>query len=192
MEVIDFNDLMKEERFVATPSVSKEAQKKSFTQSVIIAILLCIIAFPVYFFVRLGGGASDEGALMYHSAIGEVFTGMHGQYPNFKSATCTERNSSRNDCIEFTFVFYPQDDPETVGTAMSTVDKAYGVSDTDLTALKATIKQIIEFKRQYIYGRRAPLTVLVLSSNMSRGGVIEEVKMKCVESDNDVMCENVR
>jgi hypothetical protein len=195
MEVIDFNDLMKEEKFVAISPKDKEmseANNKSFIRNFVMILALLVIAVPVYFYIRFGGGASDEGALKYRGVIAEVISGMQSQYPNLKSVMCTERNPNRNDCIEFTLVFYPQDDPETVGTVMSPVDKAYGVSETDFVSLKATLKQMLEFKHQYIYGRRAPLSILILSSNMSRGGVIEETKMKCIENDKDMVCESVR
>ena len=195
VEVIDFNNLMKEERVVVTPPVSQEtieAQNKSFKRTLLSILVLCAFIVPLYFFIRYGGGATDEGALKYNGIIKEIFSDIKSQYPNFKGATCTEGNQNRNDCIEFTFVFYPNDDPATVGTVMSPVDKAFGVSETDLVSLKATMKQMVEVKHQYMYGRRAPLSILVLSSNMSRGGVIEETKMECKEKGNEVACNMVR
>ena len=71
-------------------------------------------------------------------------------------------------------------------------DKAFGISDNDLVSLKATMKQMVEVKRQYIYGRRTPLKVLILSTNISRGGITEETKMECVEKGNDIECGVVR
>ncbi len=194
VDVIDFKDLMKEERFV--PVANQEAsdgQNKPFVKNLAIVIVLCCIAVPLlYFFVRSGGGANDEGALTYNGVIQEIFTGVKNQYPNLQSITCTEGNATRKDCVKFTFVFYPVNVPEDLGTAMSPVDKAYGVSDAEFVSLKASIKQMVEMKRQYIYGRRTPLKVLILSTNMIRGGITEETKKECVEKGDDVECGAVR
>lgn len=194
VEVIDFKDLMKEERFVPVANQdASDGQNKPLTKSLIGVIVLCVIATPLlYLFIRFGGGASDEGALKYNGIIQEIFSDIKNQYPSLKSATCTEGNAMRKDCVLFTFVFYPHDVPEDLGTAMSPVDKAFGVSDTDLVSLKATMKQMVEVKRQYIYGRRTPLKVLILSTNISRGGLTEETKMECVEKGNDIECGVVR
>lgn len=195
MEVIDFDKMMKEERVVITPPVSQEtidAQNKSLKRNLLLVLGLCVVAVPVYFFLRFGGGATDEGSRKYHVIIQEIFTGLQSSYPTFKSAVCSEKNATRKDCIAFTLVFYPVADPSTVGTVMDTVDKAFGVSEVDMVTLKGVMKQMIEVKHQYIRGRRAPLSVLILSTNMSRGGVTEEVKMECKEKGNDVECQTVR
>lgn len=194
MEVIDFKDIMKEEKFVPIPKADEQitaSQSKTFTRDVSIAIIGCLLITVAYFSFR-SGGASEEGSRTYSGVIEQIFSDAKNSYPNLKSATCTEKNPARKDCIAFTFVFYPVDDPATIGTAMSPVDIAEGLSDTDLKNLKLTMQKMVEMKHQYIYERRAPLSVLILSSNVGRNGILEEKKMECKEVGNDVECGFVR
>ncbi len=194
VEVIDFNDLqakMTDERGPVTKVLSDEEikeEKKGLKKSLGVTAVGLLALVGLYFFITYGGSASEEGIASYRANVDTLFSSIRQDFPNLKDITCTEADPSRKDCVVYTFTFYPNMDTNAVGTQMDTVGKANGVTQADMAHLKEYMKNILQIKQKYMRARRAPLTITISSTNVSRQEGESSAKVTCTEDHGNMEC----
>lgn len=188
-EVIDFENLsthlveQHDNSLLTKPSTEQlQQEKKSTHQLFITGAIIASVCLGLFIFLNYGGQATVAETNAYQREVAPLFNSIRQEFKNLVDVSCDE--GSRNDCISYTFSFYPQNQDQDQGGV------AYGVTMTEVNRIGEYGNAILQSKLKHLSSRKGDLTFTILSTNVSRSEGESKVTYVCHEYHEQMQCEN--